>query len=109
MINNQIDRTTIGRMIRNKRKERGWSLDNIANMTNDLSRSTLSNIERGFSGVNEEKIKAYCSILRISYDQLPQLILNNTLQHHSLLEKLVRIEPMIDLIGPKEAKQELKS
>jgi tetratricopeptide (TPR) repeat protein len=108
MNKNQMDRTTIGRVIRKKRKERGWSLDNVANMTSDLSRSTVSNIERGFSGVKEEKIIEYCNILRIPYDQLPQLIQNDNQQHHSLLEKLTRIEPMIDLIGAREAKKQLK-
>lgn len=78
-------------------------------MTKELSSSTLSNIERGFSGVTIDKIEAYCNVLEVSIDQLPSMIYEENIWHTQSEQKLTRIEHMIDLIGANQAHKQLKN
>lgn len=103
-----FDRFSVGKVLKKKRKEKGWTLENVANMADALSTSTLSNIERGFAGVTIDKIEAYCQIFGLTIDQLPAMIDEEENQHKFIEKKLTRIEYMIDLIGAASAYKQLK-
>lgn len=63
-----FDLQKIGEAIRNFRKERGLRLEDLAD--ENISVSTISNIERGFTHVKEEKIAYLLEKLKINLDEL---------------------------------------
>lgn len=105
-----LERINRGRVIRKRRKhELGWSMDIVAKMSKkQLSKSTISNIERGFPGISDEKINLLCSIVGIEKDHIPSLVQQENEWHYKLLRKLNRIEQIIDLVSPEEAHKQLK-
>lgn len=105
----KLDRLSIGKALRKKRKSLGWTLDNVADMSNgELSKSTISNIERGFPGVKEEKIEYLSQLLNVNIDQIHLLIQEDDKLNLRWKRKLLRIEQLIDLVGSEKAHKQLK-
>jgi tetratricopeptide (TPR) repeat protein len=103
-----LDRTSIGRVLRKEREKKGWSLSNLANMTDHLSSSSMSNMERGFSGVSEKKIVEYCKLLDIDPNNLPKMVNIDNDVEAGWAKTLLRIEQKIDLLGSEQAHRELR-
>ena len=62
----------MGEIIRKVRKERGMKLHELAD--NNISSATISNIERGRSGVRFDKIEYLFEKLDIHMDKLTELL-----------------------------------
>ncbi|WP_168188735.1 helix-turn-helix domain-containing protein [Thermoflavimicrobium daqui] len=88
----------IGRVLRQKRKASGKILEDFAN--DDISTSTISNIERGSTKVSWEKVVIYAKELGITEDELPSLLEGEQDQQQRLLNQLLNLERRIDLEGP---------
>lgn len=103
-----LDRKEIGEILRRIRKEKGWSIENISKMNNNISQTTISNIERGVPSVGNEFIEEYCTFLGIPHGKLPSLLQIENIQRETIHKKLIRIENMINLIEANSAFKKLK-
>lgn len=78
----QIPTLELGETIRSYRKERGLRLEDLAD--DQISVSTISNIERGYSHVKEEKVQYLLQKLGIDFHQL-NLLENKQKQKDDLI------------------------
>lgn len=62
--------TGIGLRIYNKRKELGWSQDELASRMNLKSKSTICKIERGEDNLTADSVKKYANALGVTPDYL---------------------------------------
>jgi transcriptional regulator with XRE-family HTH domain len=68
---NNWDIVKIGSLLKKKRKQLGFTQWDLAD--DILKVSTISNLETGKKPVGEKKLVYCCKKLNLSYDQLPQL------------------------------------
>lgn len=96
----------IGELLRKRRKELGLRLEDLAD--DFISPSTISNIERGITYVNEEKIHYVAEKLGINLNQIHELLAKEKQEENRMELKLASIENMIDLISPDRGLERLR-
>ncbi|SEN07514.1 helix-turn-helix domain-containing protein [Lihuaxuella thermophila] len=96
----------IGELLRKKRKELGLRLEDLAD--EQISPSTISNIERGMPHVNSEKVNYLSNKLGINLDELPELLDEEKQKLREIKLKLTYIENVIDLVSNEKCFANLK-
>lgn len=96
-----------GDILRKIRKKQGKKMEDLSD--SNISTSTISNIEKGFDIVSEEKIKYLCKKLKITYFDIPKILEKDTKKEQLLITELMFIENLIDLGNPKKGLERLKS
>lgn len=96
----------MGEIIRKVRKEKGLRLQELAD--NNISPATISNIERGRSGVKFDKIEYLFEKLDIHMDKLTELLHKDKSETQEIENKLFVIETKRDIGMEEEALEELK-
>lgn len=102
----QISTMELGETIRSYRKERGLRLEDLAD--DQISVSTISNIERGYSHVKEEKVKYLLEKLGIDFHQLNALETKQKQKDDLYLLELKAVETWIASGNSKRAWEWLK-
>ncbi len=97
----------IGELLRKKRKELGLRLEDLAD--EQISPSTISNIERGMPHVNSEKVDYLSNKLGINLDELPDLLDEEKQKLKEIRLKLTYIESVIDLVSNEKCYANLKN
>jgi tetratricopeptide (TPR) repeat protein len=95
-----------GAILRKKRKTLGKNMEDLAD--ENISTSTISNIEKGFDIVSEEKIKYLCQKLDISFREIPKLLKEEQQKEQLIHDELFFIENLIDLGNIKQGIERLK-
>ncbi|QKI81425.1 helix-turn-helix domain-containing protein [Kroppenstedtia eburnea] len=96
----------MGEIIRKVRKEKGLRLQELAD--NNISPATISNIERGRSGVKFDKIEYLFEKLDIHMDKLTELLHKDKSETQELENKLFVIETKRDIGMEEEALEEVE-
>lgn len=96
----------IGKYIRAVRKKRGLKMSDLSD--ENISTSTISNIENGFEAVNDEKRIYLCEKLNLNYHQIPRLIEEEKEKKNGTLQTLEYIEKVIDLGNHREGLKRLR-
>lgn len=96
----------IGEILRKRRKELGLRLEDLAD--DFISPSTISNIERGITYVNEEKIHYVAKKLGVNLNQIHELLAKEKQEENQMELKLASIENMIDLMSPDRGLERLR-
>ncbi|MBH8598014.1 MULTISPECIES: tetratricopeptide repeat protein [unclassified Thermoactinomyces] len=96
----------IGEILRKRRKEMGLRLEDLAD--DFISPSTISNIERGITYVNEDKVRYVAEKLNINLDQIHDLIAKEKQEEAHMELQLAAIENMIDLMSPDKGLERLR-
>ena len=94
---NSIKKNEKGSFLRKIRKSKKKRIEDFAD--DNISTTTISNIETGNESVSEEKIKYYCEKLGIDYQKLPSLIRTEkekeNLRYEKIKTELTQIEHLI--------------
>lgn len=85
----------LGKFIRKKRKEQGLRLEDLAD--EHISTATISNIERGVTRVNKEKIVYLLNQLKLDLHEVRQMILADSENQEYIQLKLMATETMLFL------------
>lgn len=99
-----------GTYLRQVRKKAGKNIEDFT--SEQISKATISNIETNREPVSEEKVRLYCSLLKVDYDRLPEYIRKH--QHEEAqkdkeyLNYLRSIEDIILYSKPKIGLKKLK-
>lgn len=101
-----MDLIEIGKYIKATRKSQGLKMSDLAD--EHISSSTISNIEKGREGVNDEKRVRLCQKLNLDYYKIPQLIQEEKNKKDRSLITLKYIEKVINLGNHKEGLQRLR-
>ncbi|SEN33746.1 helix-turn-helix domain-containing protein [Lihuaxuella thermophila] len=96
-----IDRVTIGHMIRKKRKELRLRLEDVAD--ENVSPSTISNIERGVQIVAKEKIAYVAQKLEVEIPEVSSMLRQIGKREQKILSKLKRLMSTTDFADPAKA------
>ncbi|SDY00011.1 helix-turn-helix transcriptional regulator [Thermoactinomyces sp. DSM 45892] len=102
----QLSTMELGETIRSYRKERGLRLEDLAD--DQISVSTISNIERGYSHVKEEKVRYLLEKLGIDFHQLNALETKQKQKDDLYLLELKAVETWISSGNSKRAWEWLK-
>ncbi|MFC4077041.1 tetratricopeptide repeat protein [Salinithrix halophila] len=89
---NQLNIHEIGEIIRKIRKERGFRLEDLADV--NISPATISNIERGVAHVKQDKLIYLLEKLDISMDMLPQILQREQQEQKDLKFRLTAAESL---------------
>ncbi|MBA4602155.1 helix-turn-helix domain-containing protein [Thermoactinomyces mirandus] len=98
---NILEMSEIGKFIRKVRKEKGLRLEDLAD--EHISTATISNIERGVSHVNKDKVLYLMSKLELDLNEIPEMIEKDTETLESMQVKFAAIETMIQMGMPERA------
>ncbi|MGA8941681.1 MAG: tetratricopeptide repeat protein [Thermoactinomyces sp.] len=98
---NILEMSEIGKFIRKVRKEKGLRLEDLAD--EHISTATISNIERGVSHVNKDKVLYLMSKLELDLNEIPEMIEKDTETLESMQVKFAAIETMIQMGMPQRA------
>ncbi|WP_164491742.1 helix-turn-helix domain-containing protein [Staphylospora marina] len=101
-----IHPSKIGELLRKRRKELGLRLEDLADEF--VSPSTISNIERGITYVNEEKVRYVADKLGVELDRIHELLEKEKQEEEQLELRLSAVESMIDLVGPDKGLERLR-
>lgn len=96
----------LGDVLRKKRKELGLRLEDLAD--EEISPSTISNIERGLTNVNFKKIRYFAGKLGVDLEQIPELIDEEKEKEKKLEIRLQSIEHIVDLVSPDTGMEKLR-
>jgi tetratricopeptide (TPR) repeat protein len=96
----------IGELLRKRRKELGLRLEDLAD--DFISPSTISNIERGITYVNEEKVRYIAEKLNVNLDRAHDLLAKEKQEEEQMVLKLTAIESMVDLMNPDKGLERLR-
>ncbi|SHF25553.1 Tetratricopeptide repeat-containing protein [Seinonella peptonophila] len=96
----------IGKYIRTIRKKRGFKLEDLAD--ENISSSTISNIEKGVEGVSDEKRNYFYQKMGFDHVSIPRLIEEEKKNDYWIKTQLSYIEHLIDLGEPQVGLQELR-
>lgn len=91
-----LDLIQIGEVIRKVRKRRGLRLEDLADQK--ISPATVSNIERGVPHVGSEKVMYLLDKLKISLDQIPEILEEENEKMEELLAQLMAVESQLNII-----------
>lgn len=96
----------IGELLRKRRKELGLRLEDLAD--DFISPSTISNIERGITYVNEEKVRYVADKLEVNLERIHDLLAKEKQEEEQIVLKLTAIENMVDLMNPDKGLEHLR-
>jgi tetratricopeptide (TPR) repeat protein len=96
----------IGELLRKRRKELGLRLEDLADEF--ISPSTISNIERGITYVNEDKVRYVADKLGVDLDKIHELLEKEKQEEEQLELRLAAVENMIDLMSPDKGLERLR-
>ncbi len=96
----------IGELLRKRRKELGLRLEDLAD--DFISPSTISNIERGITYVNEEKVRYVADKLEVNLERIHDLLAKEKQEEEQIVLKLAAIENMVDLMNPDKGLEHLR-
>lgn len=96
----------IGELLRKRRKELGLRLEDLAD--DFVSPSTISNIERGITYVNEEKVRYVADKLEVDLERIHDLLAKEKQEEEQIILKLTAIENMVDLMNPDKGLEHLR-
>ncbi|MBD1373853.1 helix-turn-helix transcriptional regulator [Hazenella sp. IB182357] len=101
-----FDYVMVGKALRNKRKEKRLRIEDLAD--ENISTSTISNIERGHHSVTPEKVEYYGEKLDIQLQDFAQLVqqIHETDANTDFI--LYTIQNTLDLGSPREQKKAIK-
>lgn len=85
----------IGQFIRRVRKKRGLKMQDLAD--DNISSSTISNIEKGAVGVTDDKRIYLCKKLNLDFYELPKFLEQEENDRNQTLNTLKYVEKMIEL------------
>ncbi|TCS94670.1 helix-turn-helix transcriptional regulator [Hazenella coriacea] len=97
----------LGELLRKKRKELGLRMEDLAD--EQISPSTISNIERGMPNVNDEKVNYFANKLGLCLEKLPELMIEEKEKEEKIKTRLIYIENIIDLMGADKGLEQLKT
>jgi tetratricopeptide (TPR) repeat protein len=103
---NQEEYIKMGRFLRKKRRQMGYSAENLAD--NSISSGSISNIERATKKVSRKKIDILCRKLGFSIEELPRLMQEDSYLEIQQKNKLLSIEGQLELLHPKKTYSLLK-
>jgi transcriptional regulator with XRE-family HTH domain len=101
-----IHPSKIGELLRKRRKELGLRLEDLAD--EHISPSTISNIERGMTYVNEEKVRYIAGKLGVDLSRIHQLMETEREKEEQLELVLAAIEHMIELNNAEKGMERLR-
>lgn len=101
-----MDYVELGNALRRVRQDKGLRIKDLQD--ENISISTISNIERGIESVKDEVREYYCRKLGIDPSMIPELIRGEQEQRKKIENQLMLVESRIDLGLDKEAKTKLK-
>jgi len=102
-----MDNKQKGEFIRSVRDKKGYTMIELED--EQISRSTISNIENGLINVTEDKARYYCRKLGFEFDDIPRLAEEERQKKEMIAIDLMIIENKIDLVNPDEALDKLKA
>jgi len=106
----EIEKKERGILLREIRKNQGKKMTDLED--ENISRGTIGNIETCTENVSEEKVRYYCSLLNIKYEDIPKLIeekrKKDEQKEKGLYFKLKMIENVIDHVGDRTGLQMIK-
>src|SRR5690606_627120 len=89
-----IDGKELGAVIRAHRKKRGLSIENLAD--ENISATTISNIERGLPSVGADKTEYLMKTLGIPIEKLLQTVEEHEKKRQAARLRLLPVEMMLD-------------
>lgn len=101
-----IHPSQIGELLRKRRKELGLRLEDLAD--DFISPSTISNIERGITYVNEEKVRYIADKLGVNLEQIHELWAKEKQEEEQMELKLAAVESIVDLMNPDKGLEKLR-
>lgn len=101
-----FDRIKVGELIRNVRKERGLRQEDLAD--ENISATSISNIEKGLSNVKNELVVYLLDKLNLTFDQISKMIEDDQRKLEQTKFRLEAIQNIIDSGEPDKGLSRLK-